>query len=59
MARCTQYAFKLFGFAFGASELYLVFLVSYQKFKTIIAFQTPEFVNWHFVVPLPLDNLIV
>jgi hypothetical protein len=43
----THNPLKLFGFALGTSELYLLFLVPYEKLKAVIAFQTPEFINWH------------
>ena len=47
VTRHTHNPLKLFGFAFGASELYLLFLVPYEELKAIIAFQTPEFINRH------------
>jgi hypothetical protein len=37
MARNTQNPLKLFGFAFGTSQLHLLFLLHHQDFEAFIA----------------------
>jgi hypothetical protein len=54
MTRDTHNPLKLFGLAFGTSKLYLLFLVPQQELKTVVAFQTSEFIYRHNLFLYPL-----
>ena len=60
VTRSAKNPFKFFRLAVGASKLHLIFFFHDQYLKTVITFQTPEFIKWHwYSLCLNFSNAII